>query len=394
MTMTNPPPHDDPTEPTNSSGEPGTAYSQPSPTSGEPESPSWRTTALGADVAGRSSNASWGAILAGVAVALAVLLTFSLVAAALGLGIADPTSDEPFDNVGIAVGLWSILSLAVALAAGGFVAGVLAVRAGVMHGLAVWATSTLALVVAVVFAVSGAIGVAGSVVGSVGSAIGGGIGTVAEAVGDGAGTSTDAIADELGEIDRSALTDDVQQVIADSGVPELQPDYLDSQLEEARSDVADAAVELVTDPGRYDEILDELATSLQARADTIMEAVDRDAIAASVAANTDLDQAESEQAVDEAVAGVESATQSIDNAQEALLDVREEVPVLIEDARETLDDASDAAARAALWAFASLLVGAAIASFAALWGSRLVTARTESGRLRGDRSIDRPEPMR
>lgn len=185
----------------------------------------------------------------------------------------------------------------------------------------------------------------------------------------------------------------MQQVLADSGVPELQPDYLDSQLEEARSEIGDAPVELVTDPGRYDEILDELATSLQERADTITEAVDRDAIAASVAANTELGQEEAEQAVDEAVAGVESATQAFDNAQEALLDVREEVPVLIDDARETLDDASDAAARAALWAFAGLVVGAAIASFAALWGSRLVTARTETGRLRGDRSIDRSEPL-
>lgn len=166
MTTTNPPPHDGPTEFTSSSGDPVTAGSRPLRTSVEPESPSWRTTALGADVADRSGNASWGAIFAGVAVALAVLLTFSLIAAALGLGIADPTSDQPFDKVGIAVGLWSIFSPAVALAAGGFVAGVLAVRAGVMHGLAVWATSTLALVVAVVFAVSGAIGVAGSVVGS------------------------------------------------------------------------------------------------------------------------------------------------------------------------------------------------------------------------------------
>jgi hypothetical protein len=68
----------------------------------EPESPSWRTTALGADVEGRSSNASWGAIFVGVVVALAALLTLSLVAAALGLGIADPTSDDPFDNVGTA----------------------------------------------------------------------------------------------------------------------------------------------------------------------------------------------------------------------------------------------------------------------------------------------------
>ena len=360
------------------------------PESSEPESPSWRTTALGADVEGRSSNASWGAIFVGVVVALAVLLTFSLVAAALGLGIADPTSDDPFDNVGTAVGLWSIVSLALALAAGGFVAGVLAVRAGVMHGLAVWATSTLVLVVAVVFAVSGAIGIAGSVVGSVGSAIGSGRGTLAGVAGDAVGAATDAIGEELGDVDGAALTDDVQQVLADTGVPELQPDYLEAQLEEARSEVGDAAVELVTDPGRYEEIFDELATSLQARVDAITEAVDRDAIATSVASNTDLTEAEAEEAVDNAVAAVESTTELFDNAQAALAEAGEAVSQLIDDARETLDDAVDAVARAALWAFAGLIVGAAIASFAALWGSRLVASRTETGRLRADRTINPP----
>lgn len=363
---------------------------KPLPESSEQESPSWRTTALGADVEGRSSNASWGAIFVGVVVALAVLLTLSLVAAALGLGIADPTSDDPFDNVGTAVGLWSIVSLAVALAAGSFVAGVLAVRAGVMHGLAVWATSTLALVVAVVFAVSGALGVAGSVVGSVGSAIGSGAGTVAGVAGDAVGAATAAIGDELGDVDGAALSDDVQQVLADTGVAELQPDYLEAQLEEARSEVGDAAVELVTDPGRYEEIFGELASSLQTRVDAISEAVDRDAIATSVATNTDLTGAEAEEAVEEAVAAVESTTELFDNAQAALAEAGEEVPQLIDDARQTLDDAADAAARAALWAFAGLVIGAAIASFAALWGSRLVASRTETGRLRVDRTIDRP----
>lgn len=364
---------------------------KPLPESSEQESPSWRTTALGADVEGRSSNASWGAIFVGVVVALAVLLTLSLVAAALGLGIADPTSDDPFDNVGTAVGLWSIVSLAVALAAGSFVAGVLAVRAGVMHGLAVWATSTLALVVAVVFAVSGALGVAGSVVGSVGSAIGSGAGTVAGVAGDAVGAATAAIGDELGDVDGAALSDDVQQVLADTGVAELQPDYLEAQLEGARSEVGDAAVELVTDPGRYEEIFGELASSLQTRVDEISEAVDRDAIATSVATNTDLTGAEAEEAVEEAVAAVESTTELFDNAQAALAEAGEEVPQLIDDARQTLDDAADAAARAALWAFAGLVIGAAIASFAALWGSRLVASRTETGRLRVDRTIDRPE---
>ncbi|MDQ3781820.1 MAG: hypothetical protein M3349_02635, partial [Actinomycetota bacterium] len=184
---------------------------------------SWRTTYLGADTSERADNSSWGSIVAGVVVALATFVTFSLVGAALGLGITDPTSDEPFAGVGVAVGLWTVVTLTVSLAAGGFVAGVLAVRAGFLHGLVVWATATLALVVAVVLAVSGILRVAGSVVGTVGSAVGAQVGSLADVAGDAVGAAAEGIADQVGDVDVSGLTDDVRQVLADTDVPELQP---------------------------------------------------------------------------------------------------------------------------------------------------------------------------
>lgn len=357
---------------------------------------SWRTTLLGADTEGPRDNAAWGAVFAGVAVAMAVLVTFSLIAAALGLGIADPTSDQPFDNVGWAVGLWTILSLAVALAAGGFVSGVLAVRAGFLHGLVVWAVSTLALVVAVAYATTGALGVAGSVVGSVGSAIGGGASTVAELTGDAAGVAGEAIGDELDDVDIPGVTDDIEQVLADSGVPELQPEYLQAQIDEARAEVGDAAREIAIDPGSYEEVLDELSTSLQERVENIAGSVDQEAIATAVAQNTDLTSAEAEQAVTNAVdvaqSRADAVSQSMDEAQEALTDARENIGQFLDDARETLDDASDAAARASLWAFFGLVIGAIITSLAGLWGSRLVAGRAETGRLRFRSESELNEP--
>ncbi len=347
---------------------------------------SWRATYLGADTSERADNSSWGSIVAGVLVALATLVTFSLVGAALGLGITDPTSDEPFAGVGVAVGLWSVVTIAVSLAAGGFVAGVLAVRAGFLHGLVVWAASTLALVVAVVLAVQGILGFGGAIVGSVGSTVGGQLGNLADVAGDAVGAAAEGIADGVGDVDFSGLTDDVRQVLADTNVPELQPEYLQEQIDEVRADIVDAASQLVTDPGGYEEVLDELAASLQERVEAITDSVDRDAIAEAVAANTELSRREAEEAVDNAVEGAQRAAEgvgdAIDAAQAALTDAQGEVGQLVEDARQTLDDAADASARAALWAFAGLLIGAAIASFAGLWGSRLVIARTESGRVR------------
>lgn len=352
--------------------------------------PSWRTTFLGADREGRVDNASWGAIVAGVAVALAVLIAFALVAAALGLGMTDPTSDQPFDGVGMAVGLWTILTLALAMAAGGFVAGVLAVKAGFLHGLAVWAATTIAAAVVVVLAISGVVGVAANLTGAVASNLGRAAGTLAETAGDAVSSATEGVADAVGDVDLTGLDDDIEQILADTGVPELQPDYLQGQVDEVRTEIGDAARQLLTDPGGYEQILDDLAASLQERSETIVDAVDRDAVATAVAENTDLTDDEATEAVDEAVEWAEQAGaafgDALDDAQAALDDARETVVGLVDDARETLDDASDAAARAALWTFVGVLVAAVIASFAGLWGSRLVAGRDDSGELRRRRA--------
>lgn len=348
-------------------------------------SPSWRTTIVGADTEGRAGNASWSAILAGVVVAIAVVIAFSLVAAAFGLGVADPTSDEPFDNVGLAIGSWSVVALVVAMAAGGFVAGALAVRAGFLHGLAVWASATIALVVGVVLAVSGIVGVAGSLLGSVGSAIGSAGGSLADQAGEGVAALVEQVG-EFDDLDTSGLSDDVQQVLSDTGIPELQPEYFQSQIDDVRSEVADAAEELVTNPDRFEVVLDALGTSVTERVETIAESVDRDVIADAVAQNSDLSEADAQQATDNAYEAAQDVTdqvrRSINDAQDALDRAQEEIPQLVDDARETLGDATDAASRAAVWAFVGLLIGAAIATFAGLWGSRLVVARTETGRMR------------
>lgn len=346
------------------------------------ETPSWRATYLGADTEGRATNTSWASIFAGVVVASAVLITLSLIGAALGLGLTDPTSDQPFEGVGVGLGIWAVATLVLSLAAGGFVAGVLAVKAGFLHGLSVWATATVAFTAAIALGLGSVIGAAGSVLGSLGSALGGGVATVADAAGEAVGAVTDEIGAEL-DVDTADLGEDVEQILADTGVEELQPDYLRDQLDAAQSDVADAATELVTDPEDYEQILDDLAASLQDRAEQIGDAADRDAIATAVAENTDLSEEEAEEAVDNAFEGIQSAAdeaqQAIEEAQAALESAQADAEQLVADARQSLDDASDAAAQASLWGFVALLVGAAITAFAGLWGSRLVLARDESG---------------
>lgn len=337
-------------------------------------------------MAGRTDNASWGAIFAGAAITGALLITFSFVALAFGFGIVDPTSDDPFRGVGTAVGLWSLFTIVVALATGAFVTGALAVRAGLLHGVAVWATTAIALTIVTVMAVSGLVGAATSLVGSVATTAARGAVTLAEAAGEATGAAVSGVADLVSDVEVEELGDDVQQVLTDTGIPELQPDYLESQLEEVRSDIGDTATALVTDPGDYEETLGALVDSLQERVDTITASVDREAVTQAVAENTDLTEAEAEEAVDNAIAAAETAAANvgtaIDDAGRALEEAQVEVERIVDEARQTLDDASDAASRAALWIFLGLLAGLIISGFAGLSGSRMVAARNEAGDVR------------
>jgi len=84
------------------------------------------------DEAGK--NISWGAVIAGAVTFFAVLFLFSLITTAIGLGTFDPTSSNPMDGVGTGTLIWTILTLILSYAAGGFVAGLASGKTGLLHG--------------------------------------------------------------------------------------------------------------------------------------------------------------------------------------------------------------------------------------------------------------------
>ncbi len=118
---------------------------------------------------------SWGAIIAGVVTFLAVTVLLSLVTAGIGLA-----------GSGVGAGIWSIIALAIALAAGGYVTGALAQRSGLLHGFLTWATS---LVITLVLAV----GLSASALG----AVGGTLGQLASAAGE--SVDIEQIAEDIGQ---------------------------------------------------------------------------------------------------------------------------------------------------------------------------------------------------
>jgi hypothetical protein len=98
---------------------------------------------------------SWGAVLAGALVALAIGAMLNLLGVALGASALDPYDMSRGDLKGLAAagGLWLAISSAIGLFVGAWLAarahGEWSIRAGGFHSLAVWAVAfAIALVIA------------------------------------------------------------------------------------------------------------------------------------------------------------------------------------------------------------------------------------------------------
>jgi hypothetical protein len=105
---------------------------------------------------------SWGAVLAGVALALVVHLMLNMLGAGVGIATLDPgTGDNPSaGNFTIGAGIWFVVSGIIAAFAGGWLASRAAAKplrvTGGLHGLTSWAVTTL-IVVFVLSSIAGGI---------------------------------------------------------------------------------------------------------------------------------------------------------------------------------------------------------------------------------------------
>jgi hypothetical protein len=121
---------------------------------------------------------SWGSIIAGIVVVLVVTLLLMLLGLAVGLATIDPASgDTPqASTLGIGGGVWWLVSTAIAVFAGAWVAGRLAGMPtridGMLHGIVTWGAATLIafylLTTTIGSLVGGAFGALGNAVQAVG----------------------------------------------------------------------------------------------------------------------------------------------------------------------------------------------------------------------------------
>jgi hypothetical protein len=120
---------------------------------------------------------SWGAIFAGLVVALVVQVVLSVLGLAIGLTIWDP--GDPAAHLGRGAGIWAAVAALISLFAGGLVAGrlagVLTPGDGALHGGILWG---LSVILTLWLTMAGAGVILGGAFQLVGTAAGAGLGVV------------------------------------------------------------------------------------------------------------------------------------------------------------------------------------------------------------------------
>lgn len=342
----------------------------------------WRRN-FATDVDEAGKNISWGSIVAGVVTFFAVFFLFSLITSAIGFGLASPKSSDPLAGVGIGVLIWTVITVVVSLFCGGFVAGLASRRVGLLHGFLTWALSTVLVVWAVVSGTMGAVGLFGNLVkGTFGAAAdaAGGVGNIASKAGSAVlDKSTEGISKAISGVDTQQLDADVKKALGDTDVKELQPNYLQGQLDEVTEKVKEAAKNIVTNPDSADETLTSLGEDLKQRAEKIGGSVDKEAISKAVAKNTELTGDEAQKTVDNIYNGYQKATEEakkqITEAEKALETAKTEIPQKLEEAKnqavDTVDKASNAISGGSVAVFVALLLGLCLTSLAGSMGVKL-----------------------
>ena len=311
---------------------------------------------------------SWGAIFAGSVIAIALTALLGLLGLGIGLNAVDPTERGALDGIPKAtLAWWAVISI-LATGIGGFVAGRLAgiprSMTGAIHGLSVWAVTTLLTLWLATSAVGTVMGAATSVLTTTARVATGAVGTAGGAIVDAGGAV--APGDEEVNRARADVQAEAERILQDAGIGQ-------SQVEQGQEAVGEAARNIAMRPGTASEEIDRLIAELFEGPDAVLSPQERDQLVDELAQRAGVSREEAEQVADrwqaQAVAAREQTTQTVQQGRARAGEVSGDV----------LDALADAAWGMFLISLAGLVaavIGAALAG-ASLVGSTLGTRRVD-----------------
>jgi len=331
---------------------------------------------------------SWRSVIAGVVTAIAISILLSLLSTSIGLFMLDPLDEVPLAGIGAAVGIWSILILLISMIAGGYVAGRLAGIHGMAHGFLVWGTSLILAILVGACVTAGALNMATNTLGAVSSVAGNAIAQSDDGPASGTSVLTNPVQRLFGGLRFQPaplkgydVPQNVRNALARSGIKELQPGYLQTQMDDIRNELGKAVKNIVKSPQNTEQTVNQLSSQLKKQASLIGQPVNRNDLVKIFTDNSNMSRGEAEQAADQYAYALNNAKaqakQSVErleqNLQRAAQDWKEMKPMVIEAAQE----ATNAAARSALISFFVSLIAAILCCFAGAWGSRATCRRIE-----------------
>jgi len=299
---------------------------------------------------------SWGAILAGTAIAMAAMVFFTTLGLGIGAATVDPLYDaNPLTGITTGTAIYIIVTQMISLAIGGYVAARLAgiprKPSALLHGAAVWAVSTLALAYMASVGGGAAFGAATTVVQNTAqAAVSAGRAVLPEDV------DLPSPADIAAGVSIDDLPPEVQRALQRQGVTaenvreEAREAFRDviGQEEQANAvqAVQGAAIDAVRSPGDIPSDVNQLVDRLFGGSGAVLSEEDRQEALSVVEERFGIEPAEAEAFV----ASVET------RAQEAAAEVEQSVQEARQAAVEVAQTASDTLSTAAfLLALASIL---------------------------------------
>lgn len=275
----------------------------------------------------------WGAVFAGLVLAMTVQLILTVVGSAIGLAAWDPSSGK---GLGIGAGIWALLTMLISLFLGGGLAGYgsgFTKNSGMLHGLLVGA---LGLLFTTWMIGSGI----GAIAGTTFSIVGNAVGATAGAAVEGASSS---VADRIQQSGGFNLQSEIETLLRQTGNPAISPESLRATAEQGS--------DLITQSSASNaDVAREISDMFRDQTRT----VNRDDLINVIAARTGKSHAEAEQMADRVMAAYNTASAKLDTFKVAAADKAEDVA---------------SATSKGLWlALVGMVLSLAVAAFGGAWG--------------------------